>query len=142
MKKVELLESENNEKFDTIKRLEKKNEDNEKDIRHLQGKIDELDKSNRENETSYNYKYDKVVNDISEVMTQFKELKENWGILNKELETKLTHKIKDYDSKLQNLSIEIRNELAQANEKYDSLGITYLIMLIIFDNKAILFFDW
>ena len=61
------------------------------------------------------------------------------GKLNKENE------IKSYDSKLQNLSNdlkEIKNELAQSNEKYDSLGITFLIMLIIFDNKVVLFFNW
>ena len=211
MTKVELLESENKEKFETIDRLEKKNEDNQKDIKHLQEKIDELDKLNRENEASYSNKYNDVVNDISDVKTQFNELKESWGTLNKELEEKLMNKIKDwfahledernktdhkiknldeknrkiiqdkynelnshtqvlkklisgnsdsienlhkdfgkdlvkvnenskildnkikdYDLKLQNLLKEIKIESAESNKKIDYLGITFLIMLIIF----------
>ena len=53
------------------------------------------------------------------------------------------NEIKNYDSKLQNLSndwTQIRNELAQSNEKYDSLGINFLIMLIIFHNNTNFFY--
>ena len=131
----------NKELMTKVTLLENKNKNNEEYIKNLQGKIDKLDKSNRENGTSYSNKYTKVVSDISDVKTKFNEIKENWGKLNKELDGKLENKIEDYESKLQTLSTKITTESVKSNKKINSLGITFLIMLIILHNNAILFLD-